>query len=438
MSSCRYEAVVIEYAVFSLGAILVPLWPDLKKEELQYILQQTQAKGIFCETLKWVKQVKLPFVIRITKKLFTGQSPKPICAQNTRTKALIAFTSGTTAQSKGCVYTHLAFQNQTRDFLQAAGKLFGPNQALLLSLAPGGLWFHLLLFYCVASETVIYFGTAETVLQDIHTAKATLFAHNPYIYRKIYEHLCQSNLGRASLCSGHLKHLLSGCSASNKEIAQFFKKWGLAYLDCYGLSETMSSTLVPPHSARLGTIGKPLPHIQFKVAKEGELLVKTPSLFSGYLHDLKKTKDSFIKGWFKTGDLASIDKQGYIHLKGRKKDLINLASGRLINPSIIEAKIKQCPYVSQAVLIGENRPFLVMLITLKTKTSHTIRQAIGAQLKKINKTLNPTAQVKAYHILSTDFSKEAGALSPALKLKRRKIFELYAKEIEQLFLSIKN
>jgi long-chain acyl-CoA synthetase len=256
-----------------------------------------------------------------------------------------------------------------------------------------------------------------------------------------------------ALFGGNLKMAVTGAAPINPEILEFFDAAGVLVLEGWGMTETSTaSTIATPEDFKWGTVGRPFPGCELKIADDGEILVKGPNIFQGYYKNEEATRETLVDGWLHTGDIGEIDPDGYLKITGRKKDIIITAGGKNITPANLEAEIKQHPLVSQCVVIGDRRPFLVALITLdpeeaaKYAQEHglpadpaglaenaELRASIEAHVEKINQKFARVEQVKKIEILPQDLSQEGGELTPTMKVKRNVVADKYSGEIDALY-----
>ena len=257
------------------------------------------------------------------------------------------------------------------------------------------------------------------------------------------------------LFGGNLKLAVTGAAPINPEILEFFDAAGVLVLEGWGMTETSTAaTIATPEDFKVGTVGKPFPGCEIKIADDGEILVKGPNVFQGYYKNEEATRETLVDGWLHTGDIGEIDEDGYLKITGRKKDIIITAGGKNITPANLEAEIKQHPLVSQCVVIGDRRPYLVALVTLdpeeaaKHASEHglpadlealaqnaEIKASIDAHVEKINERFARVEQVKKVAILPRDLSQEGGELTPTLKVKRNVVADKYQGEVESLYAS---
>jgi long-chain acyl-CoA synthetase len=244
--------------------------------------------------------------------------------------------------------------------------------------------------------------------------------------------------------------LVSGAAPIAREVLEFFFGLDVIVHEVYGQSEdTGPTTFNPIGKIRLGTVGQRLPGIEVKIADDGEILVKGPNVFLGYYKEPEATRECLIDGWLYSGDLGQFDRDGYLSITGRKKEIIITAGGKNIAPKNIEAALKNHPIISEAVVIGDRRKYLTALITLDPEASkrflqdrglaglpHTMAE-ITAEVQKavdeVNRELARVETVKKFHVLAQPFSIETGELTPTLKVKRKIVYSNFANEIEAMY-----
>ncbi|HEX6228794.1 MAG TPA: long-chain fatty acid--CoA ligase [Solirubrobacterales bacterium] len=275
-----------------------------------------------------------------------------------------------------------------------------------------------------------------------------------FLFRKQYAFADKKVLSKIrGLFGGRLRLATSGAAPINPDILRFFDAAGVLVLEGWGMTETSTAaTISTPEDFKIGAIGKPFPGCEVKIAQDGEILVKGPNVFQGYYKNEEATRETLVDGWLHTGDLGSVDEDGFITITGRKKDIIVTAGGKNITPANLENEIKQHPLVSQCVVVGDRRPYLVGLVTLDPEeavsfakehglpddpeqlaSNPEIREAIQAHVDKINEKVARVEQIKKIAILSRDLSQEEGELTPTLKVKRAVVADKHADEIEKLY-----
>jgi long-chain acyl-CoA synthetase len=240
---------------------------------------------------------------------------------------------------------------------------------------------------------------------------------------------------------GRLRAAISGGAPLAKEIAEFFHVLDILILEGYGQTEeTTASNVNRPDRFKFGTVGPAIPGIEVMTAEDGEILIKGPTVFAGYYNDEEATRAVLPgDGWLHTGDVGVIDDDGFLTVTDRKKDIIVTAGGKNVAPQNIENLLKGIPWVSQALVVGDRRPYLVALLTLdeeevgKLDGQHDVRELIDGAVAAVNESLAHFEQVRRFEILDRDFSPEENEVTPTLKLKRRIVEQHFAAELEHLY-----
>ncbi len=409
----------------------------------------------------------------------------------------IIYTSGTTGSPKGCVLTHRNYRRML-DMCETTGRLGAQGDQdliyLFLPLAHSFALLIQLLSLDIGCAIAYASGDSKAILSEIGEIHPTYLPSVPRIFEKLYT-LAQSQFSaheielvrtvggeiadlRArgqevpaelterfapvadkaafvrSLFGGRLREAVTGAAPIATEILEFFWGAGVAVLEGYGMTETSTSaTYASPAEHRFGTVGKAYPGVEIKIADDGEILIHGDNIFAGYHRNEDASFGSVVDGWLHTGDLGSLDADGYVSITGRKKDIIITAGGKNITPANIENEMKQTRWVSQAVMHGDRRRYLVMLITLDedeivpwarehgiddvsmpslARDSQVI-DLIQGELSRINENYAPVEQVKSFFILDHDLSQAAGELTPTLKVKRNIVNARYADQFDVLY-----
>ena len=410
------------------------------------------------------------------------------------------YTSGTTGPPKGCVISHGNYRAML-DMVHAVNVL-GDDEVTYLFL-PLAHSFALLIqlgTFDLGATLAYWERDPLRILADLAEVKPTYFPSVPRIFEKIYTAATSSvekegglkkavfdwaigvgkkvrrheREGRApgpllalqhwfadrqvlskirALFGGNLKMAVTGAAPINPEILEFFDAAGVLVLEGWGMTETSTaSTISTPEAFRWGTVGRPFPGCEIRIADDGEVLARGPNIFQGYYKNDEATRETLVDGWLHTGDIGELDGDGYLKITGRKKDIIITAGGKNITPANLEAEIKQHPLVSQCVVIGDRRPFLVALVTLDPEEAATyaaehglptdpaalaaspdVRATIEEQVEKINRKFARVEQVKKIEILAHDLSQEGGELTPTMKVKRNVVAEKYADVIDSMY-----
>jgi long-chain acyl-CoA synthetase len=406
------------------------------------------------------------------------------------------YTSGTTGPPKGCVLSHgnycaIVDMVEHRASLDATA---GDVVYLYLPLAHS---FALLLQLVVfdLGVTLAYFGgDTKQIIGELAEVQPTYLPSVPRIFEKIYT-LVSANADPAELAGavrvgmkvrelqsagepvpdelqsqfdeaderlfknvraafgGRLREAVTGAAPIAKEILEFFFACGVPVMEGYGMTETATAaTACSPEAHRFGSVGKPFPGVEVRIAEDDEILIKGPNIFQGYHNNADASFGAVENGWLHTGDLGRIDEDGFLYIIGRKKDIIITAGGKNLTPANIENDLKQCRWISQAVMHGDQRPYPVALITLDEEEIPTyarehdlpedisslahepsVRALIQEALDRANAKYAQVEQVKKFAILEHDLTQETGELTPTLKVKRNVVNEKYADVLDSLY-----
>jgi long-chain acyl-CoA synthetase len=275
-----------------------------------------------------------------------------------------------------------------------------------------------------------------------------------WLLRKKYAFADERVLSKIrGLFGGKLSRAITGAAPINPDILRFFDAAGVLILEGWGMTETSTAATVSrPDAFKFGTVGKPFTGCEIKIADDGEVLVRGANIFQGYYKNEEATQETLVDGWLHTGDIGELDDDGYLKITGRKKDIIITAGGKNITPANLEAEIKQSQWVSQCVVIGDRRPYLVALVTLDPEEvaklaeekgwpadaaalaeNPEMREMVQAHIDSINEKFARVEQVKKFAILDHDLSQETGELTPTMKVKRNVVQDKYAGVIDALY-----
>jgi long-chain acyl-CoA synthetase len=233
---------------------------------------------------------------------------------------------------------------------------------------------------------------------------------------------------------GRLRLAASGAAPLGKDLARFYAAIGIPLIEGYGLTEGGVACLNPIERPKSGSIGKKLPGVELRLAEDGELLIKSAALFSGYYNDPVATEAVLRDGWLYTGDIAEIDSDGYVYITGRKKELIVSSNGKKIYPARIEMLLKTEPIINQVVLIGDRLPYVTALVTINAAEVATSAEAeVKKAVARVNRKLAPFEQIRKFRILEREFSIEAGELTPTMKVRRNRVLENHRDLVSELY-----
>ena len=274
------------------------------------------------------------------------------------------------------------------------------------------------------------------------------------LQHEIYDRLVYRKL-RAAV-GGRVRYSVSGGGALGERLGHFFRGAGITIIEGYGLTETTAAATVNrPGRNKIGTVGQPLPGVSVRIAEDGEILLTGLNRFVGYWHNDAATAEALTHdGWLSTGDIGELDGEGYLRVTGRKKELIVTAGGKNVAPAVLEDRIRAHPLVSQALVVGDGRPYVACLITLDPEAVHTwlarrnrpvdtslsaltsdpdLIAELQAAVDDANKAVSRAESIRRFHVLDTDFTEQAGYLTPSLKLRRNVVTKDFGDQIEALY-----
>jgi long-chain acyl-CoA synthetase len=483
----RLEWLLLDWAIMSIGAVVVGLYPSNTASECRYILEHCDAALVFVENDEQHGKVASVFggpIVRFAEiaqfedegRAYDGPPASPVSEDDVAT---LIYTSGTTGPPKGVILTHRNLVTAASRATSATDEddivlLFLPMAHSFARIAHQGSAFN--------GATVALVSDVARVPEALQRTKPTFLPAVPRVYEKIHASTLgeieraggvkralglwalrigarASNADRPSpllraqariadklvfakvkeKLGGRLRLGVSGAAPLGLDVLEFFNSMGILVIEGYGLTETSSSLSVnEQEDYRLGTVGRAVEGCEVKFDEDGEILVKSPSVFAGYYKDPDATAAAFTDdGWFRTGDVGEIDADGFIKITDRKKDLIITAGGKNIAPQNLENALKASRFVSQAVAIGDRRPYVTALITLDrdevNATGRDPQELVQEIVDTVNRDRVRVEQIKKFTILPRDFSQEEGEVTPTLKLRRRIVQEHFADEIEQLY-----
>lgn len=415
--------------------------------------------------------------------------------------ATIVYTSGSTGTPKGVELTHANFVFITYSGVNSMPDIaMKPNRRLLLFLPLAHVFARYMQFFCFAGNVSLGLSSnLKTILADFKAFKPTFILAVPRIFEKIYnaasqkagagfkgrvfadatqtaydwshaqqsggsiplalnaKHALYNKLVYSSIMEvfgGHVEYAVSGGAPLDSSIAHFFNGVGLPLLEGYGMTETCApSSVNPTEGYKIGTIGLPLQGVTMGVDEEGELCIKSPAVCAGYHNNPDVTKQQIVDGWLHTGDLGSIDDDGFVSIVGRKKDLIITAGGKNVSPCEMEASIMTSPVVSQCVMIGDRKPFIAAIISLDLAETNLWLESKGAEqvadldeasknpivraeveraVNKANELASRAESIRKFEIVPDEFTEENGLVTPSMKARRQAVVEHYRTLIDKV------
>jgi long-chain acyl-CoA synthetase len=503
LARTRLEWSLLDFALAQVGAVAAPIYPSSTPAECAYILEHSRAIGCLVENEEDFTKIEAarpehvytPESLSDLRDLGREHAVRDPDAVKRASSQIgdedlftFIYTSGTTGPPKACMilnrnyYEMVGVLDRIEDFFLPSDVLF-----LYLPLAHNfGRFMHLLgarigftTAFCPDPRRIgellpqvrpTILPTVPRVLEKVHTGVVAKFDEATGARRRLIDWalgvgskvsilrqrgeplppalaLKQRVADRLvfskvkSRLGGRMRAAISGGAPLAKEIAEFFHALDLLVLEGYGQTEcTTASNCNLPNRFKFGTVGPALPGIEVKTAEDGEILVRAETVFAGYYDDEEATRQVLPgDGWLHTGDVGVIDDEGFLTVTDRKKDIIVTAGGKNVAPQNIENSLKNARWVSQALVVGDRRPYLTALITLDEDElgnldgRDDVHGLVEDAVERVNRDLAHFEQVRRFAILPRDFSAEENEITPTLKLKRRVVEEHFADQIEELY-----
>ena len=414
--------------------------------------------------------------------------------------ATLIYTSGTTGRPKGCQLTHSNLVYETRGAKAVLPTLLRKGERLLVFLPLAHVLARALTLCAFHNKVIVGFTSdIKNLVPMFAVFKPTVVVSVPRVFEKVYNTAAQNaaNDGKGRIfeiaaqtavdwseASDHggpglllrAKHALfdrlvyhklraalgGDCNASvsgggplGARLGHFYRGVGLTIYEGYGLTETSAAITVNQIDAlKVGTVGKLLPGNSIRIADDGELLLRGGVVFAGYWHNDQATSEAFQDGWFKTGDLGAVDEQGFLTITGRKKEIIVTAGGKNVAPAVLEDQLRAHPLISQAMVVGDAKPFVGALITIDPEAFEGWKQRNGKSagatvgdlandpdllaevdgaVKQANLSVSHAESIRKFRILPVDFTEDTGELTPTMKVKRKVVAEKFADDIEAIY-----
>ena len=422
---------------------------------------------------------------------------RSVRAQDTAT---IVYTSGTTGRPKGCELTHRNLLAEVRADVDAFPSVLQAGNSLLVFLPLAHVLARALALTCIYSRlTLGHTPDVKNLVADLGTFRPTFVVAVPRVFEKVYNTAKQTahstgkgkifdaaeatavaysealDTGGASLgltlkhalfdrlvyrrlraaLGGRCNAAVSGGAPLGARMAHFFRGIGVPVYEGYGLTETSAAACVNTETAfRVGTVGKPVAGTSVRIAEDGEILIGGPVVFSSYWNNETATKESLENGWFHSGDLGSLDDEGFLRITGRKKEIIVTAGGKNVSPAVLEDRLRAHPLISQCMVVGDKQPFIGALITIDEeffpawKAQHNkpadatvedlsqdpeLLADVQTAVDDANNAVSKAESIRKFRVLPFDFTEERGEMTPSLKLRRAIVAERYEADIAAIY-----
>lgn len=414
--------------------------------------------------------------------------------------ATLIYTSGTTGRPKGCQLTQSNLVHEIKGARAYHPTLLRKGERLLVFLPLAHVLARAISMAAFHSKVTVGFTSdIKNLLPMLAVFKPTVVVSVPRVFEKVYNTAEQNaaNAGKARIFAiaaqtavdwseacdrggpglllrakhavfdrlvyrklraalgGNCRAAVSGGAPLGARLGHFYRGAGLTIYEGYGLSGTSGGVAISQfNDLKIGTVGKPVPGNSLRIADDGELLVRGGVVFSGYWRNEQATTEAFTDGWFKTGDLGAVDEDGFLTITGRKKEIIVTAGGKNVAPAVLEDQLRAHPLISQAVVVGDAKPFIGALITIdpeafegwKQRNSKTAGASVGdlatdpdliaeidAAVKQANLAVSHAESIRKFRILPVDFTEDTGELTPTMKVKRKVVAEKFASDIEAIY-----
>ena len=521
MAKTRYEWTIIDFALWSVGAIPVPIYDTSSQDQIDWITSDANVTRVFVETAKHAALARavagqsdspLDEVYVIDEgalddlyRLGEGGDVAEITRRSANVKlddlATIIYTSGTTGRPKGVRLNHFHFVYHTKGIQEALPEvLYQEGASTILFMTLAHVFARLIEIVLLATGVLVGFCPDSGKLVPLMgTFKPTLLVAVPRVFEKVYNGAEQAAAdggkvkifrwaakqsidysmaldtaagpgmmlkGRhaiahklvlhrlVDLVGGRAKWAVSGSAPLGARLGHFYRGLGISVLEGYGLTETTAASHVNrPTLSKIGSVGLPLSDTEVMIAEDGEVLMRGPVVFESYHHNPEATAEAFAGGWFHSGDVGYEDKDGYLFLTGRKKEIIVTAGGKNVAPAVLEDRLRAYALVGEVVVVGDKRPFIGALITLDVDAlpgwlkSHslpamTVEEAIkhpfildhlDKAVERANEVVSRAESIRKYELLPDEFTIANGYLTPSLKIKRSLILRDYAEAVEDLY-----
>ncbi|MBT0995672.1 AMP-binding protein [Cellulomonas sp. DKR-3] len=415
--------------------------------------------------------------------------------------ATVIYTSGTTGRPKGVELTHGNFVSLALLGVDGLGDVCArPGSRTLLFMPLAHVFARFIQVLCIPSGAVLgHTPDTRNLLPDLASFQPTFVLAVPRVFEKVYNSAEQKAGSGASLrvfrwaakvaiaysraidepggpgaalraqhrlagrlvhgrlraaLGGRAEYAISGGAPLGERLGHFYRGIGVRVLEGYGLTETTAPTAVNrPGLVKVGTVGPAFPGTRLRVDESGEIWVAGPHVFRGYRHDEEATRAVLVDGWFRTGDLGTLDEDGYLHITGRSKEIIVTAGGKNVAPAVLEDRLRGHPLVSQVVVVGDQRPFIGALVTLDAEmlpgwlanhglpemdvtaaaTHPQVVEALDRAVSRANEAVSRAESIRKIRVLDTDFTEANGYLTPSLKVKRALVLRDLADQVDALY-----
>jgi long-chain acyl-CoA synthetase len=498
LARTNLEWALFDFALAHVGAVGAPIYSSSSERDVKYVLEHSQAVGVLVEDEEQRAKVDgagLAHIISFAElddlrergRAYAAAHPNALAerADSIDEDDLFTFiyTSGTTGPPKACMIRHRNYYAMVQKGDELERRLTRPGDLMLLYLPLAhnyGRLLHLSAPY--VGFSIAFLADPMRAAAELPRVRPTLFPSVPRVYEKLHaavvakfdeesgarRRLIDWSLGVGKRVStlrqakqpiprglglqykladrlvyakvkerlgGRLRLANAGGAPLSRDVAEFFHAIDILILEGYGLSEvTTAATVNREEDFRFGTVGKALPGVELRIAEDGEILIRSNTVFAGYFHDPEATAEALDdEGFVHTGDVGHLDDDGFLVITDRKKDIIVTAGGKNVSPQNLENELKAQPAISQALVVGDRRPYIAALITIDPDVQVDVEETARRAVDAVNDGRSGFEQIKRFRVLPRDFTIEHGELTPTLKLRRKIALEHFADDLEALY-----
>ena len=467
------EWFISDLAIQLAGLVSVPLYPLQAPEQIAYVLEHADCKVILVGKLDEPDKLATgiaPHIIRIAMpypsmptahdwhSLLARHAPLAGSRDQQADELLsILYTSGTTGAPKGVMLSAGAMARSAAWATSELGVGAGDQFFSYLPLSHAAERFLVQFNSLYSGAPVAFVESLETFASDLRHVRPTVFFSVPRLWTRfqqgVLEKLPQSRLDRllgipllgwlvarkirAGLGLDRARVLISGAAAISTGLLAWYQRIGLTICEGYGMTEHFAyGCFNRPGQVRLGSVGRPMPSLEVRIAEDGEILLRSQTLMQGYYRDPQKTAETLRDGWLHTGDKGALDDDGYLRITGRVKDIFKTSKGKYVAPAPIEGEIAKCPWVEQVCLMGSNLDQPLALIELSPAARQQAQALVSAELlahlAALNSHLEPHQRISHFVLVREPWTVDNGCMTPTMKIRRNVLEARYAGLVERL------
>ncbi|MFF4957587.1 AMP-dependent synthetase/ligase [Streptomyces sp. NPDC001222] len=489
----------VEWVIGDSGSVACVV----ETEVHQGIVEQVRERVPLMKNVWQIEAGGVDELVALGTDVTEDQVDERIASAGADSLATIVYTSGTTGRPKGCVLTHRNFLAECGNTIARMKPIFAEDSSVLLFLPLAHVLGRVVEIGAMMAPVKLgHVSDIKDITAELASFRPTFLLGVPRVFEKVYNsaraqarstgkgkifdqavdtaieysRALETSSGPGfplrlrhklfdrlvygklrAVLGGRARHAISGGAPLGERLGHFYRGLGFTVLEGYGLAESCAATTLNPWDRqKIGTVGLPLPCSTVRIAEDGEVLLQGEHLFGGYWNNEEATAASLVDGWFHTGDLGSLDDEGYLRITGRKKEIIVTAGGKNVAPAVIEDRIRAHALIAECMVVGDGKPFVAALVTIDEeflpRWAEQNGKPEGASLAELrddpellaeiqsavddgNAAVSKAESVRKFRILDHQFTMDSGHLTPSLKLKRNVVLRDFADEIEALYTS---